>query len=115
MPATFTPSSSDFALLCRVIEWVARTGGLSPEDAEDFAQSVHLKLLERNYAPLAQFDGRSSFHTFLRTVVKRLLLDWRNHRYGKWRPSACARRHGDAGIDLDRLITRDGCAPEEAV
>jgi RNA polymerase sigma factor (sigma-70 family) len=108
-------SPDDFSQLCDVIKAVARSSGLSPEDAEDFSQSVHLKLLEKNYAPLAQFSNRSSFRTFLTTVVRRLLLDWRNERHGKWRPSACAKRLGPAGVDLDRLLSRDGHSIGEAV
>jgi RNA polymerase sigma factor (sigma-70 family) len=115
MPITFTPSPSDFTLLCEVIRSVAHRSGLPPDDAEDFAQTVHLKLLERSYAPLARFNGRSSLRTYLVVVVKRLLLDWRNARYGKWRPSSCARQLGPVAIELDRLMSRDGHTPDEAV
>jgi RNA polymerase sigma factor (sigma-70 family) len=115
MPEPFTPPSADFALLCEVIASVARSSGLPPDQAEDFSQSVQLRLLERNYAPLAAFSGRSSFRTYLTVVVKRLLLDWRNHRYGKWRPSSEAKRLGPAAVRLDRLMSRDGHGVEEAV
>lgn len=108
-------SPSDFALLCEVIDTVARASRLPREDAEDFAQTVHLKLLERSYAPLARFSGRSSLRTFLTVVVQRLLLDWRNSRYGKWRPSTCARRLGPLAIALDRLMSRDGHPLEIAI
>jgi len=111
----FTLGPSDFALLCEVIQAVARTSRLAPEDADDFRQSVHLRLLERNYAPLARFRGESSFRTFLTVVVTRMLLDWRNSRFGKWRASSCARRLGPAAVDLDRLISRDGWRIDEAV
>ena len=106
---------ADFTLLCEVIASVARSGGLTPDQAEDFTQSVQLRLLERNYAPLKAFAGRSSFRTFLTVVVRRLLLDWRNHQLGKWRPSACARRLGPVAVQLDRLMSRDGHGVEEAV
>lgn len=108
-------SQADFDLLCDVIRAVARAGGLAPADADDFVQTAHLKLLERSYAPVRQFSGRSSLRTFLTVVVRRMLLDWRNARYGKWRPSAAARRLGPEGVALDRLIARDGHTASEAI
>ena len=106
---------ADFELLCQVIAMVARTSGLPPQDAEDFAQHAHVHLMERQYAPVAAFSGRSSLRTYLTVVVRRLLLDWRNARFGKWRPSAVARRLGPAAVALDRLMFRDGHRLEEAV
>jgi RNA polymerase sigma factor (sigma-70 family) len=115
MHAPVRLASADFTLLCDVIKSVARSSGLPPEEADDFSQHVHLRLLERNYAPLAMFAGQSSLRTYLTVVVKRMLLDWRNREYGKWRPSACARRLGDAAINLERLMSRDGLGVEDAI
>src|SRR5262245_36501443 len=106
---------ADFELLCEVIRLVARSSGLSSEDAEDFAQTAHLKLLECNYSPVTRFKGRSSLRTYLTVVGRRLLLDWRNAKYGKWRPAAAARRLGPRAIELDRLISRDGYPRSEAL
>lgn len=44
-----------------------------------------------------------------------MYLDFRNHQWGKWRPSAEAKRQGKTGILLERLIGRDGLTFEEAV
>ncbi|MFN7915365.1 MAG: sigma-70 family RNA polymerase sigma factor [Vicinamibacterales bacterium] len=115
MSGSHSVSPSDFALLCDVIASVARHSGLPGDEAQDFSQHVHLRLLEKNYAPLAMFAGQSSFRTYLTVVVNRLLLDWRNARYGKWRPSAAAERLGPVAVDLDRLITRDGHDVDQAV
>jgi RNA polymerase sigma factor (sigma-70 family) len=115
MPVQYTLSPSDFSVLCKVVDRVARSRGLRPAQAEDFAQWVHLTLLERNYAPLARFAGRSSLQTYLTVVVRRLLIDWRNAEQGKWRPSAWARDTGGIAIDLDRLIRRDGHSVDEAM
>jgi RNA polymerase sigma factor (sigma-70 family) len=115
MPAAFPLIPADFDLLCDVIQSVARGGRLPPEEADDFSQTAHLKLLQRNYAPVTLFAGRSSLRTYLTVVARRLLLDWRNARYGKWRPSTSARRLGPAAVDLDRLISRDGRSVDEAV
>ena len=109
------PSSSDLVLLGEVIRGVVRRGRLSPADADDFSQGVHLKFLESGYEAFARFDGRSSLRTYLTTVVWRLLLDWRNATYGKWRPSSIARTLGPDALRLDRLINRDGLTVDEAI
>ena len=46
-----TPSTADFQLLCDVIATVARTSGLPPQDADDFCQQAHLRLVERQICP----------------------------------------------------------------
>jgi RNA polymerase sigma factor (sigma-70 family) len=107
-------TSQQLALLEQVARDVAGRQ-LPPQDAQDFVQSVHLRLLERNYDVFTRFAGRSSLRTYLSVVVKRQLLDWRNAHYGKWRPSAAAARGGEHAVYLDRLINRDGLSVEEAV
>ncbi len=109
------PSGADFELLTRVIRDVGRQARLSPDDALDFGQTVHLKLLERNYEPVRQFSGRSSFKTYLTVVVRRMLIDWRRTQRGKWRSSAAARRLGPQAMTLERLIYRSGHTLDEAV
>jgi RNA polymerase sigma factor (sigma-70 family) len=103
------------AVLTRVIRNVARARRLSADDADDFAQYVHLKLLERQDDVFERFSGRSSLKTFLTVVVSRLLLDWQRAMLGKWRPSAAAMRLGPVAIRLDRLIYRDGLSAAEAI
>jgi RNA polymerase sigma factor (sigma-70 family) len=109
------PAAEQLDALNDVIRRVARGGRLRPADAEDFSQSVHVKLLERNYDVFARFDGRSSLRTYLTVVVTRLLLDWRNAAQGKWRRSAIAARLGTAAVALERLIYRDSHHPSEAI
>ncbi len=48
-------------------------------------------------------------------VVQRLFLDHRNRQWGKWRPSAEAKRRGPLAILLERLVVRDGWTFEQAV
>ena len=109
------PSLEQLELLGQVIRAVARTHRLTPDDAQDFGQSVHLKLLERNYDVFARYAGGSTLRTFLTVVVNRLLIDWQRARFGKWRRSARAAQLGPYAMALDRLIFRDGYSPEQAV
>jgi RNA polymerase sigma factor for flagellar operon FliA len=109
------PTPEEVALLDAVISAVTRSRRMCREDAEDFRQSIHLRIAERGGDLFRQFDGRSSLKTYLTVVVYRLLLDWQNHEYGKWRPSAAAKRLGPVAVTLDRLTDRDGYTVEQAV
>jgi RNA polymerase sigma factor (sigma-70 family) len=88
---------------------------LKPDEAEDFSQTVHLRLLARDYDLFARFAGRSSLKTYLTVAVRRILLDWRNAHYGKWRPSRAATQLGESAVALEKLISRDGHSREVAV
>lgn len=108
------PSPEQLALLSQAIRDVARVRRLSGADVDDFAQSVHVRFLERNYDIFDRFEGRSSMRTYLMVVVSRMLLDWRNSVYGKWRPSSAAVSLGGHAVDLERLMSRDGYSRDEA-
>ena len=110
-----SPPPEQLTLLSDVVRKVARSRRLAPEDAQDFAQIVQVRVLERNYDVFNRFTGRSSLRTYLTVVVTRMLLDWLNSTYGKWRPSAMALRLGPDAVTLDRLIWRDGYTIDEAV
>ena len=109
------PSPDDLELLSHVLKEVARSRRLSSEDAQDFIQTAQMKLLERHYDIFRRFSGRSSLRTYLTVVVTRLLLDWRNSEYGKWRASAAAVTLGESAVQLERLVVRDGYTMDEAI
>jgi RNA polymerase sigma factor (sigma-70 family) len=98
----------------RIATFVCRRNRMSVEDTEDFVSLVKLKLIQDDYHIVRQFEGRSSFSTYITTVITRLLADYRVSQWGKWRPSAEAKRLGDTAILLERLISRDGYTFEEA-
>jgi RNA polymerase sigma factor (sigma-70 family) len=102
-------------LLDEAVRFVARRHRLSPDDTDELAAAARLKVLERDYEVLRRFEGRSSIRTFLVRVIHRHFLDLRNARWGKWRPSARARRLGPLAIELDGLVTRDGVTVDEAI
>jgi RNA polymerase sigma factor (sigma-70 family) len=92
-----------------------RAHRLTPDAADEFASWARLRLFDNDQAILRKFEGRSKLRTFLITVVQRLYLDWRNAEWGKWRPSAEARRLGSVAIELERLVLRDQHTYDEAV
>lgn len=92
-----------------------RSHRLAPDAADEFCSWARVKLLDHDQAILRKFQQRSQLRTFLITVVQRLFLDWRNAEWGKWRPTADARRVGAVAIELERLVTRDQFTFGEAV
>ncbi len=105
---------SELALIERVIGWVCARRCLRGADAEDFASTVKLRLIENDYEILGRFEGRSSLKTYLTAVINRLYIDYQTQRFGKWRPSAEARRLGPVALRLEALLYRDGLTFEEA-
>jgi RNA polymerase sigma factor (sigma-70 family) len=99
----------------RVVAAVARRHRLSTHERDDFASLVRLRLLEDDARVMRAFEKRSSLSTFLTIVISRIFFDFRNAEWGRWRPSAQARRLGPVAILLDQLMTRDGHVLEEAI
>jgi RNA polymerase sigma factor (sigma-70 family) len=113
-----TPAERFIAELPRIralIATVCRRHGVFGDDAEEFASWVQLRFVESDYAVFAKFEGRSSVATYLRVVVANLFLDYRNAQWGKWRPSAAAKRMGREAMELERLVSRDGLAASDAI
>ena len=101
-------------LIERTLASVCRRHSVYGADAEDFSSTARLHLLEDDYAVLRRFEGRSSLPTYLTVVITRQFQDWRNAKWGKWRPSAEARRLGPTAVRLETLIVRDGLSLDEA-
>lgn len=99
----------------RIAAYVARRGHLNADETGEFVQDTCVRLIEDDYAIIRKFQGRSAFSTYLTTVILRLFHQWRVEMWGKWRPSAEAKRLGDKAITLERLMTRDGFTLQEAV
>ena len=107
--------AANHALINEAIAAVVRRRRVLQQEAEDFAATVVLRLLEDDCSVLRKFEGRSSLRTFLRVVVERMLLDYRIAKWGKWRPSTEARRLGPIAVQLEMLTTREGLSFGEAV
>jgi RNA polymerase sigma factor, sigma-70 family len=101
-------------LVDRATAFVCRKYGLLGADAEDFASSVRIKIIEDEYAVLRKFEHKCALPTYLTIVIQRHYVDQKIHEWGKWRPSMRARKGGDAAILLERLVSRDGLSFGEA-
>ena len=102
-------------LIEEIVAHCCRRAHFKREEAEDFGSHVKIKLLEDDCAILRQYQGKSSIRTYLTVVIKRLLMDYQDHLWGKWRPSAEAARLGPVAIRLERLLFREGYTLEEAI
>ena len=102
-------------LLEGIIGRLASQRRLSPEERGEFYSYAMLRLLRDNCRILQQFSGRCRWSTYLSVVVQRLFLDYRDHVWGKWRPSTFTFRLGKFATELERLICRDRIVPVNAV
>jgi RNA polymerase sigma factor for flagellar operon FliA len=110
---TFLEHLGDIERLCAFI--CRQSHVTTADEVAEFTQEVTVRLVEDNYSIIRKFEGRSTFRTYLHTVILRLHHQYRIEKWGKWRPSAEARRLGDKAITLERLINRDGLTYAEAV
>lgn len=101
-------------LVERVVTWACRTHYCRGEEAEEFAAQVQIKLVDNDYAVLRKWSGKSTLKTYLSAVVLNYFHDYRNHLWGKWRPSAEAVRLGEVAVKLEELVWRDGRSYDEA-
>lgn len=93
---------------------IARRQGLRGDDADDFAGWVNLRLIERDYALFAAVREARDQRGYLAVVVANLGHEYRNQVWGRWRPSAAARRQGPVAVRLEMLVYRDGLRLDEA-
>jgi len=116
-PADLTPEQlylGHLKLIDKIAAHAARRHHFSREETEDFVSTVRLKLLEEDYRIIRKFKGDSVFRTYLTIVIQRQMLDYQNHLWGKWRPSAEAKRLGPAAVRLEMLMVREGLTFDEA-
>lgn len=104
-----------FQLICKKLERLSRLSSLPEHEAEELGSWALFKLVENDYRILGSWEGRSSFSTFLTVVLVNLMRDYRIHVWGKWKPSAAARRRGPEAVLLERLCVRDGLPVDEAI
>lgn len=112
MPKTLR---TELGLCEKVITSLARRRCLSLDEQEDFSSWARLRLVEKGDAILERFQGQSTLSTYLATVALNLFRDYRVAKWGKYRPSAAAKRLGTVAVRLEMLIVRDGLVFDEAV
>lgn len=92
-----------------------RRDRLDADETDDFTSWAMERVIENDYAVIRKFRGESLLTTYLTMVLSRLFHDHRVARWGRWRPSAEARRQGDDAMALERLVYRDRYTFAQAV
>ena len=105
---------SSLSVIDDVTERVCRRHRLAGAEAEDFQSEVRLHFLQHDCGVLRRFEGRSTLATYVTVIIQRLYLNHRNRQWGRWRPSAEARRIGPIAVLFERLVSRDGWAHDQA-
>ena len=103
-----------FPWIRRVAASLCRKHGVAGDDAKDFLSYTLERLVENDCAVLRKFRGESSITTYLTVVIAMHFQDWLISRWGRWRPSAAAKREGPVAVMLERLVYRDGYSLEQA-
>ena len=98
----------------RIVNATCSRRGLGGDDAADCASWIKTRLIEDDYAILRKFRGESSITTYLTVVIAMLVRDYRVRRWGRWRPSAAAKRMGPVAMRLEKLVHRQGYRLGEA-
>jgi RNA polymerase sigma factor (sigma-70 family) len=106
---------TNYPLIQKKLQHLSRRSGLPEHEAEELRSWALIRLVEDDYRILASWQGRSSFTTFLTVVLMNLMRDYRTHVWGKWRPTAAAKRQGDEAVLLEQLCGRDGLSVDEAI
>jgi RNA polymerase sigma factor (sigma-70 family) len=98
----------------RILDALARRKRLVGDDADEFGAWAKLRLIEQDYAVFAKFRGDSTLPTYLTMVVAMLFREYRVQEWGRWRPSAAAKRGGELAKELEILVCRDGMSINQA-
>lgn len=102
-------------LIRQVTDFVGRRMGLSPEDREDLASEICLKLAANDYEKLRQFRGESKLSTFLKVLATNEATDRIRRERGKFRPAAKTRRRGDWACRYEQLRRNEGRSRAEVL
>ena len=104
---------SKLPFIDEVTRSICRRRGLQRSEAEDFASTVKLKLVDGNYEALRRFARGSRLETYLTAIIQRAFIDFRRKAGERWRPSRKAEQLGPVGIRIEELRHRHGHSFDE--
>lgn len=83
------------------------------DEADECNSYVYEKIIENDYQKIREFNGKSSYKTYMTTVIPRILID-RMRSGGRWRPSQKALRIGKEAVILEELVFKKKYSFEQA-
>lgn len=99
----------------RTVEAICRRHHVSTADHDDVVSAVQWHLVKDDYHVWRVFEERAPIEVYLLAVIRQVFQDWRNTQWGRWRPSAEARRRGPVAVLLETLRSRDGLPLEQVI
>jgi DNA-directed RNA polymerase specialized sigma24 family protein len=98
-----------------VVRALGRRHYLSADQLDQFRGVVHRSLQLNDFELLKSFDGRSTWETYLTTVISRELILFQGTIWQQWRPSRLAQQLGPAAVLLEKLVHSDGLRIRDAI
>jgi hypothetical protein len=98
-----------------LVQDIARHYHLAAHEISEFSTLVEHTLERNDYELLRAFDCRSTWETYLSTVVTRLFFEFQLELWGQWRPSAASQVLGPAAMLLEELVLRDRLPLADAI
>ena len=99
----------------QIIADLSRKHLLAPAETDEFRRVVERALERHDYELLRAFDGRSTWETYLNTVLTREFFTFQAALWGEWRPSREAMRLGPVAMLLEELVLRDHFSVTDAI
>jgi DNA-directed RNA polymerase specialized sigma24 family protein len=99
----------------QIIADLSRKHLLAPAETDEFRRVVERALERHDYELLRAFDGRSTWETYLNTVLTREFFTFQAGLWGEWRPSREAMRLGPVAMLLEELVLRDHFSLRDAI
>jgi DNA-directed RNA polymerase specialized sigma24 family protein len=99
----------------RLVQDIARHYHLAAHEIAEFSTLVEETLERNDYELLRAFDRRSTWETYLSTVLTRLFFEFQLGLWGQWRPSAASQALGPAAMLLEELVRRDRLPLADAI
>lgn len=95
------------SFLDQVVNDLALRHCLAASETREFRQRVDRAVARHDYEVLRNFDGRSTWETFLATVVFKQFFLYQAELWGLWRPSVRALQLGPEATLLEEMVLRD--------
>jgi hypothetical protein len=99
----------------QVVRDLGRRNYLTALQTDQFRATVLRSLQGNDFELLRAFDGRSTWETYLITVISREFFLFQGCLWGQWRPSRSAQQLGAAAVLLEKLVRCDGHGVSDAI
>lgn len=104
---------SNLSITDKIVKKYCSGHNIVGDEADECRSYVYEKIIDNDYQKIREFKGKSSYETYMTTVISRILID-RMRSGGRWRPSQKALRIGKEAVILEELVFRKKYSFEQA-